>query len=59
MGRKNKKGGGGAKAAPPSASGNKEAEPVPTLSKSAKREVIELVTQLLESVYCLPFLSNQ
>ncbi|KAK7103751.1 actin-histidine N-methyltransferase-like [Littorina saxatilis] len=49
MGRKNKKGGGGgAKAAPPAASGDKEAQPVPTLSKSAKREVNELVTQLLE-----------
>ncbi|XP_076441686.1 actin-histidine N-methyltransferase-like [Babylonia areolata] len=51
MGRKNKKGGGGgAKAVPPSANGNKEsAEPVQqTLSKSAKREITELVTQLLE-----------
>ncbi|KAL8567678.1 hypothetical protein ACOMHN_008986 [Nucella lapillus] len=47
MGRKNKK--GGAKAAPPPANGAKEtAEPAPTLSKSAKREVSELVTQLLE-----------
>ena len=57
MGRKNKRGGGGAKAAPPTASGNKEAEPapVPTLSKSAKRDVTELVTQLLESAYCCLF----
>ena len=56
MGRKNKKSGGaGAKAVSPTASSNKEAEPVPTLSKSAKREVTELVTQLLESMHCYLF----
>lgn len=53
MGRKNKRGGGGggAKAAPSAANGAKDSgEPVQqqTLSKSAKREVTELVTQLLE-----------
>ena len=56
MGRKNKKAGGaGAKAVSPTASSNKEAEPVPTLSKSARREVTELVTQLLESMRCYLF----
>ncbi|KAK7504177.1 hypothetical protein BaRGS_00004481 [Batillaria attramentaria] len=49
MGRKNKRGGGGggAKAAP-QASGGKEGDAAPALSKSAKREVTELIAQLLE-----------
>lgn len=48
MGRKSKRG-GGVKTGPPVKGEEKETDVPPTLSKSAKREVTELVTQLLES----------
>ncbi|PVD25870.1 hypothetical protein C0Q70_13534 [Pomacea canaliculata] len=47
MGRKSKRG-GGVKTGPPVKGEEKETDVPPTLSKSAKREVTELVTQLLE-----------
>ena len=52
MGRKNKKGGGGKNAQPGSAAnGEKSSETsMRSLSKGAKKEVFELVTQLLESM---------
>lgn len=51
MGRKSKKGGGGAAktTTPLPTNESIEEDNTPALSKAAKREVTELVTQLLES----------